>query len=90
MFFNKEIKISRRFGPEFIEELSVFLYDNFETQFISEEIIEMDLIFYNYLINGNKVTIISEGMVGTSLLGKKRIINHILKTAKFKKNKLFM
>ncbi len=82
MFFKKEVKISKNFGEEYIENVISFLIPEFTITFKSTNVIETDLIFYDYIIDGNKITFLSETMVGTSILGKKKIIDKIKKKMK--------
>jgi hypothetical protein len=82
MFFKKEVKISKNFGEEYIENVISFLMSEFTISFKGTNVIEMDLIFYDYIIDGNEVTFLFETMVGTSILGKKKIIDKIKKKMK--------
>jgi|GEM_PF-1661046 len=89
MFFKKEVKISKNFGEEYIENVIAFLSTEFTISFKRTNVIEMDLIFYDYIIDGNEITFRSESMVGTSILGKKKIIDQIKKKIKEENTGLF-
>ncbi|WP_300492258.1 hypothetical protein [Flavobacterium sp.] len=89
MFFKKEVKISKNFGEEYIEKVIAFLSTEFTISFKRTNVIEMDLILYDYIIDENEVTFLSESRIGTSILGKKKIIEKIKKKMKEENTGLF-
>jgi hypothetical protein len=89
MFFKKQIKISKDFGTDYVEKVVEFLGSYFIITFEGQKEIEMDLIYFNYTIDGNRVSFVSEGMVGTSILGKSKIVKKIIKIGREENSSLF-
>ena len=79
---NKEIKISDKFGDPYFGELVSFLEAYFDAKFIKKKEVEFDLSYFDYSIKGKIITILSEGMSGTSLSGNKLILTNIINKAK--------
>lgn len=89
MFFSKNIKISEEFSKSYFDNLENFLSQNFETTLDEKKIIDLELVYYDFIINDKKVSIICEEMEGTSIYGKKKIIDQILIIGKKKRPDLF-
>jgi hypothetical protein len=89
MIFKKQINISENFGADYIEIIVEFLKKHFSVLSKGVEEIEMDLIYFNYTIDGYEISFISEGMKGTSILGKKSMVNKIVNKVKSDDPKLF-
>jgi hypothetical protein len=83
-----EVKISHNFGESYFNELVSFLESSFSAQFIRKKAVEMDLSFFEYSIDKTVITIMSEGMNGTSLLGDKKTVDEIIEKAKKEKPQL--
>ena len=82
--FKSEIKISENFGTDYIESLVTCIKNHFKVELIKENIVESELIFIEYEINGIKISFMTEGMIGTSLIGMKKDIETILTLLKNK------
>ncbi len=89
MIFKKQIDISENFGADYIEVIVEFLKKHFSISSKGVDEIEMDLIYFNYIIDGYEISFISEGMKGTSILGKKSIVNKIVEKVKNDNPELF-
>ena len=76
--FDSEIKISDKFGTDFVISLIEILKRHFTVELIQENQVEPDLIFMHYIINNQKISFLTEGMQGTSLIGKMKAIEPIL------------
>lgn len=79
MFSKKQIKLSKKFGDDYVEKVIEFLELYFTVSFDGVNEVEMDLIYFNYIIDGKKITFISEGMVGTFIIGNSSLIKRIIR-----------
>lgn len=89
MFFKKQIKISEKFGSDYVENVIEFLKKYFSISYQGLNEVEMDLVYFNYIIDGSEITFVSEGMDGTSILGKSAIVKRILKLVENENPELF-
>jgi len=81
-FFKAEIKISEDFGEDFLALWNEFLVAEFSAILLSEAELSFDMFSQEYNIEGITISIFSEGMSGTSLIGKKNLLNRIIDRAK--------
>lgn len=79
---NTEVRISDRFGEPYFDCLVAFLEGHFNAQFRGKNPVEFDLSCFDYSIGDKTLTIISEGMAGTSLLGERKLVHAVIKKAK--------
>ena len=89
MFFKKQIKISENFGTDYIETVIQFLRSYFPISFEGTKEVEMDLVYFDCTIDGSKISFISEGMSGTSILGKSRVVKNIIRIVREENPALF-
>lgn len=76
--FESEIKISDKFGTDFVISIVEILKKHFTVEFIQEHQLEMDLIIMHYKIDNEKISFLTEGMVGTIIIGKKKSLKPII------------
>ena len=79
---NKEMKISDNFGEPYFGELASFLEKHFDAKFLEKKEIEFDLSYFEYLVDDNIITILTEGMGGTSISGNRQTVKRIIEKAK--------
>ena len=59
MFLNRQLKVSKKFGADYIETIVKFLNSHFTIVFEGKSEIEMDLVYFNYNFDGKKISFIS-------------------------------
>ncbi len=79
---NAEVRISNHFGEPYFGRLVAFLEDHFNSQFCGKNSVGFDLSCFDYAIGKQTLTIISEGMAGTSLKGERRLVLAVIEKAK--------
>ncbi|MCB0535503.1 MAG: hypothetical protein KDD14_25080 [Saprospiraceae bacterium] len=89
MFFSRQLKVSKKFGPDYIETVIEFLNSYYTIVFEGKREIDMDLVYFNYNFDGKKISFISEGMVGTSIYGKSDVVKNIVSKVKEDNPELF-
>lgn len=77
-----EIKISDDFDSSYHQRLESFLQTEFAAQFTKKQVVEPELSLFEYSIERKTITVMFEGMSGTSLLGPRDIIKKIISAAK--------
>ena len=80
--WKRELRVSDEFGVEFIDLWKSFLIKHFHATLIKQEDVDFDMIRLDFEIQSEVISILSEGMSGTSLIGKKWILEQITKKAK--------
>ncbi|MCU4177725.1 hypothetical protein [Carboxylicivirga sp. N1Y90] len=76
--FKSEIKISENFGAKYIDSLIELIETHFEIELVNKKIVEPELIFIDYKIDKKNISFMSEGMVGTSIIGRRRDVKTII------------
>ena len=89
MFFKKQIKFSNNYGSQYVDNIINFLGDYFTVSYKGRNDIEMDLTYYEFLIDGYNISFISEGMIGTFILGKSSIVRKIIEKVRKENPNLF-
>lgn len=89
MLFNKQIKVSNKFGENYINDIIECLKTDFVIEFLIKNEVEMDLVYFDYKIDGKKVSFLSEGVEGTFIIGKNTIVNRIIDKVSKNNGELF-
>lgn len=78
--FTKQVKISRSFGEDYLEQLIGILKQSKSVHFRRRREIDFDILYLEYCIEKANITFMSEGTIGTFLIGKKKDINMVIET----------
>ncbi len=77
-----EILISSNNEQGYLDDFRLFLERHFDAKYIQHSNVSFDMDCYEFKINNQNLTIFCEGMSGTSLIGKRKLVEEIIQKAK--------